>query len=425
MPEITRANTQASSWSTPSAVRPERVVSDLRELAALTGGPDGARRVCWTPVWQTARTWLRGKLAELPCTVEIDQAGNLWASILGAKPDAVVVGSHIDCVPHGGWLDGALGIVSAVEMLRMYAHARPPATLRLVDWADEEGARFGRSLFGSSAVAGTLIADSVRGLHDRDGIALPEALAACGVELDRALEAQERRSGIRAYLELHIEQGPVLESVGIPVGAVLGTVGVERHSVSFSGRTNHAGSTPMNMRHDALLAAARFGLEARESARARGGVATCGKISVEPGIVTAIPGTCTISLDQRALDASVLASMMADAQEASRRVAADEGVSVAWEPLWRIEPIPFDPTLVQFAADAAREVAGVAYSLPSGPLHDAAGMARLVPTAMLFVTSTQGVSHSPAEDTPIEHLELAVRAHGRLTQRTLEWVAAS
>ena len=329
-------------------VRPDRVIGHLRELAALTGGPDGARRLCWTPEWQKARDWLRAKLAELPCTIEIDQAGNLWATLAGQTPDVVVVGSHIDSVPHGGWLDGCLGITSALEMLRLYAQTPPPATLRLVDWADEEGARFGRSLFGSSATAGTLDPDSVRELKDREGIALPDALAC----------------------------------------------------------------------------AARFALEVRESAKRRGGVATCGVITVEPGIVTAIPGTCTITLDQRCLDADALAGMLADAREAAERIAADEGCTVTWDHIWRIEPIPFHPTLIRFAEESCREVAGVAHALPSGALHDAAEMARRVPTVMMFVTSIGGVSHSPAEDTPIEHLELLVRAHAGLTRRTLDRVAA-
>jgi len=252
--------------STPNAVQPDRVIADLRELAALTGGPDGARRLCWTDEWKTARAWLRGKLDELSAAVEVDPAGNLWATIPGRTPDAVVVGSHIDSVPRGGWLDGALGITSALEMLRLYAGTTPPATLRLVDWADEEGARFGRSLFGSSAAAGTLDPDSVRGLRDRDGVALPDALAAHGVDLDQAYRAGEQLTDVKAYLELHIEQGPILESKGIPIGPVLGTFGVERHAIHFTGRTSHAGSTPMNLRHDALACAARFALDVRESA---------------------------------------------------------------------------------------------------------------------------------------------------------------
>jgi N-carbamoyl-L-amino-acid hydrolase len=414
---------ESARITTPTEARPERVIADLRELATLTGGPDGARRLCWTPTWQQARDWLRGKLAALPCTVEIDAAGNLWATIRGHSSDVVVVGSHIDSVPAGGWLDGALGITGALEMLRLYADAMPPVTLRLVDWADEEGARFGRSLFGSSAAAGTLDIEAVRELRDRDGTPLPDALAAYGVSLDRVHEARARLSDVRAYLELHIEQGPVLEREGIPIGPVLGTFGVERHAIHFTGRTSHAGSTPMAMRHDALLSAARFALAVRESARLHGGVATCGRITVEPGIVTAIPGTCTITLDQRALDADALARMLADAREAAEQAAAAEGTTVAWEHLWRIEPIPFNPTLIGFAEDACREVVGTVRALPSGALHDAAEMARLVPTVMLFTSSIGGVSHSPVEDTPIEHLELAIQAYTRITARTLAWIA--
>ncbi len=418
------SNESVEQPASPRA-RPERVIADLRELAQLTGGPGGARRVCWTPEWLAARAWLTEKLAALPCQVETDEAGNLWAELSGGSEQIVVVGSHIDSVPHGGWLDGALGVTAALELLRASAESgTPPVTLRLVDWADEEGARFGRSLLGSSAAAGTLDLEQVRGLTDRDGVALPDALAACGVQLDRMREAGARLTDIAAYLELHIEQGPVLEEQGVPLAAVLGTVGVERHAVTFRGRASHAGSTPMHLRRDAFLSAARFALEAREGARAHGAVATCGAVSVEPGIVTAIAGTCTVSLDQRALDADVLAAMLAEARDSAGRIAAEEGTTVSWEPLFQIAPIPFHPTLVGFAEEACREVAGAALRLPSGPLHDAAEMARRAPTAMMFVTSLNGISHSPAEDTPIAHLELAVRAFAALTARTVAWVAS-
>jgi len=413
---------QTAIDSTPNAVQPDRVIADLRELAALTGGPDGARRLCWTDEWKTARAWLRGKLDELSAAVEVDPASNLWATIPGRTRDTVVVGSHIDSVPRGGWLDGALGITSALEMLRLYAGTTPPATLRLVDWADEEGARFGRSLFGSSAATGTLDPDSVRGLRDRDGVALPDALSAHGVDLDQAYRAGEQLTDVKAYLELHIEQGPILESKGIPIGPVLGTFGVERHAIHFTGRTSHAGSTPMDLRHDALACAARFALDVRESAKRRGGVATCGNITVAPGIVTAIPGTCMVTLDQRALDAEALSGMLRDAHDASERVAAEEGCQVEWEHLWDIEPIPFNPTLLGFAEDACRAVSDTYLALPSGALHDAAEMARRVPTVMLFVTSIGGVSHNPTEDTPLDHLRLAVQAYARLTARTLDWI---
>src|SRR6185295_16645777 len=193
----------------------QRVIADLREMAARTGTPDGAQRLAWGPVWREAREWFRGKIGELGLKIETDSAGNNWVTIPGASPRTVIVGSHLDSVPNGGWLDGALGVMAALEALRQHARAKPPVTLKLVDWADEEGARFGRSLFGSAAAAGSLKIDEVRELKDRHGTTLVEALAENGVALDRMLEAHLELKAIdaRAYLELHIEQGPVLESM--------------------------------------------------------------------------------------------------------------------------------------------------------------------------------------------------------------------
>ena len=249
----------------------ERPLKDLHELAELTGGPDGARRLAWSEDWRTAREWLLGKLAETDASVERDVAGNLWATIPGESEKIVVVGSHIDAVPHGGWLDGCLGLLAAVEVLRAHKGEKPAVTLKLIDWADEEGARFGRSLLGSSAAAGTLEPDAVRHLKDAQGITLPDALAENDVDLDTMGEAE--LPDIAAYLELHIEQGPRLEEAGKPAAAVIGCFGVERHSITFTGKASHAGSTPMNLRHDAFLAAARFGAR---RARIRRGARRCG-----------------------------------------------------------------------------------------------------------------------------------------------------
>jgi allantoate deiminase len=398
-----------------------RAVSELQELRRQTGTEDGAQRVAWTDTWITAREWLRSELDGIDgVTVETDQAGNTWATLPGDRDEFLIIGGHIDSVPDGGWLDGALNVVGGLEVLRALAGEPRPYTVKLVDWADEEGARFGRSLFGSSAAAGSLDPDSVRGLTDRDGTALPDALAAHGVDLDRALEASERLDGALAYLELHIEQGPVLEQMDIPLGVVLGTFGVQRHRVTFTGAHAHAGATPMHLRRDAFLAAARTALAWRDDAAARDDVrATTGIVKVSPGIVTAFNGTCELSLDQRALDANVLAEMLAAAKAASERIAAEEGCSVRWEQVWEIEPIPFDAGLIDLADDVVQEVAGTSHRLPSGPLHDAAEMARVIPTVMLFVKSLAGVSHTKEEDTPLEDLELSVRALHELARRTL------
>ena len=398
-----------------------RAVAGLQELRRLTGDEDGAQRIAWTDTWIAAREWLRRELDGIEgVTVETDQAGNTWASAPGEHERFVIVGGHLDSVPNGGWLDGALNVLGGLEVLRALAHEDRAVGLKLVDWADEEGARFGRSLLGSSACAGTLDPDAVRGLTDRNGWALPDALATHGVTLERMGDSGARLQGAAAYLELHIEQGPVLERMGLPLGVVLGTFGVQRHMVRFTGAHAHAGATPMDLRRDAFLAAARSALAWREDAARRDDVrATAGVVKVSPGIVTAFNGSCEVSLDQRALDADVLAEMLASAKEASARIAAEEGCEVAWEQVWEIEPIPFDDELIELADESIRQVAETSHRLPSGPLHDAAEMARVMPTVMLFVKSLGGVSHTKDEDTPIADLELSVRALDELTRRTL------
>ncbi|MFN8062393.1 MAG: Zn-dependent hydrolase [Vicinamibacterales bacterium] len=405
-----------------------RVIRDLRSLAALTSTPDGAQRLAWTPVWTRAREWFRAQVDALGLTVTHDAAGNAWVTLEGDSPRSVIVGSHLDSVPNGGWLDGVLGVMAGLEVLRRHASrsTRPPLTLRVVDWADEEGARFGRSLLGSSAAAGTLDVAAVRALVDRDGTGLPDALAAHGVDLDAIGEARRHLATIdaRAYLELHIEQGPVLESLGESAGVVIGTFGVERHRIRFVGQAAHSGSTPIPMRRDALLAAADTALACREIARrhstpAAGVVCTVGTVRVEPGIVTAVPGVCEISLDQRALDADVLASMLAEAKAAAEHHARDNGVSVEWSHIWRIEPRPFDPALIELCEAAVRTETGAATRLPSGPLHDAAEMVLHMPVVMQFVQSSRGLSHCKEEDTPESHLAAGIRAFLRLVDATI------
>src|SRR5918912_2518344 len=401
-----------------------RAVDELRELAELTGGPDGARRVAWTEEWERAREWFRGKLEEIESITEIetDEAGNVWATAPGDSERAVILGGHIDSVPNGGWLDGALNVVGALEVMRVLAPQQRPVTLRLVDWADEEGARFGRSLFGSGAAAGMLEPDDVRNLKDREGVALPDALEEHGVDLDKVNEAGRQLANAVAYLELHIEQGPVLERMDLPLGVVLGTFGVERHAVRFTGQQAHSGSTPMEVRRDAFIAAARSAIAFRDDAAARDDVrATTGFVNVSPAIVTAFNGWCEMSLDQRALDAAALADMLKAAKESSERAADEEGCEVEWERLWRIEPILFNEELIELAEEACNEVAGQSHRLPSGPLHDAAEMARLMPTVMLFVKSLGGLSHTKDEDTPEEDLEMSVRALYSLAKKTMEW----
>jgi hydantoinase/carbamoylase family amidase len=410
--------------TTTSVMDTGRVLDDLRELARLTGGPDGARRVCWTDEWSRAREFLRSRLDELRVDISIDEAGNLWAELPGEREQFVIVGSHVDSVPAGGWLDGALGIFAAVEALRAHSSGEaPPVGLRLVDWADEEGARFGRSLFGSSACAGTLEVDDVRDLRDREGERLEDVIARYGVELDRVHESGARLDGACAYLEMHIEQGPVLESRGEPAATVLGTCGVERHVAVFTGQTAHAGATPMGLRRDSFAATAQAALAIREVGFRHDGVCTVGGATSEPGVVTAVAGRTEMLLDQRHLDPEALAAMLAEAREACDRAADDQGCEVELRHIWSIPPIPFDDRLIERARRAVVEAGGKDTAIPSGPLHDAAEMARLIPTVMVFSSSSPPVSHTKEEDTPEDDLRVAIEAYGRTVNAAVEAAA--
>ena len=409
------------------SLEPQRTVNQLKELRTLTGDENGAQRVAWTDTWLQARGWFQSRLEHLPIEHHYDAAGNSWATLEGESQATLILGGHLDSVPNGGWLDGCLGVLASLEVLRRFADefgGRPPVTIRLVDWADEEGARFGRSLLGSSAFAGTSSIDADRGRADKDGIRLEDAVARCGFPIDRFPEATRERKNAASYLELHIEQGPVLERLGLPLGVVLGTKGVERHSITFLGQEAHSGSTPMDARRDALAAAAKLALEIRSIARKhQDAVCTMGSVKTFPGIVTAVVGRCETTLDQRDLDAQVLAGMYREAQEASRRFAREESCTEQWSRIWSIEPIQFHPALLDLCEEAVREVAGAAHRLPSGPLHDAAEVARSgIPAVMMFVQSLRGLSHTKLEDSREEHLEMAVQALDRLATKAVKWI---
>jgi hydantoinase/carbamoylase family amidase len=411
------------------SIDPKRTVAELKELRALTGDENGAQRVAFTPVWVQTRTWLKQKLASLPVETHTDAAGNFWATLRGEGERALLIGGHMDSVPNGGWLDGCLNVMAGVEILRrinaQYG-GKPPITVRLVDWADEEGARFGKSLFGSSACSGKLDMSEARSLKDKAGIGLPEALREIGVDFERVKDSGVELKNAAAYLELHVEQGPVLLDLDLPLGAVLGTFGVERHAVTFHGQAAHSGSTPMNRRKDAFLAAGKMSQEIYQIAERNGGVCTIGSCTTKPGIVTSVVEECRITLDQRHLDAKVLAQMLTEARAASERFSGEGNVRVTWERLWQIEPRPFHPALIELCDEAIRETGVKSHRLPSGPLHDAAETCGAgVPTVMMFVQSLHGISHNKIEDTKEEHLELCVRAFDKLATKVMAWIAKS
>jgi hydantoinase/carbamoylase family amidase len=407
-------------------LNPKRTIAELKELRALTADESGAQRVAFTGLWAGAREWLREKAASIPAETHRDEAGNFWATLPGESEKALLIGGHIDSVPNGGWLDGCLNTLAGLELLRRI-HAqyggRPPVTVRLVDWADEEGARFGKSLFGSSACSGNLNLDEARALKDRDGTTLSDALKQNEIDLENVKACGKELANAAAYLELHIEQGPVLLDLDLPLGTVLGTVGVERHAITFRGQAAHSGSTPMNRRKDAFLAAAKMSPEIYRIAERNGGVCTIGSCTTKPGIVTSVVEECRITLDQRHLDGSALGRMLQEAKDASDRFAKEGNVTVEWDRIWNIEPILFHEELINFADEAIREAGASPYRLPSGPLHDAAEVARAgVPTIMMFVQSLHGISHNKIEDTKEEHLELAVTAFDRLADKAMLWI---
>ena len=406
---------------------PQAVIADLDELANASGGRfAGAKRLAWTPQWMEARAWLRSKLEAIGLEPTLDEAGNLWAAITGQSDRFLIVGSHIDAVPDGGWLDGALGLLTALEVVRQLQRSGQslPIGVRFVDWADEEGARFSRSLLGSSAAAGTLIPDDVRGLTDANGVALGDALAACEVDVDRAVNATRSLAGAAAYLELHIEQGPVLLDTGRLATPVSGTFGVERHLMIFTGQAAHAGSTPMRLRQDSLAAAARAALEIRESAITHGGVATVGRMDSTPGVVTAVAGRTEMQLDQRHLDPDALAAMLSDAVVSCRAAADAFGCAVEVNRIFGATPTPFHPDLVEIVAAAVRDAGGGdGEPIPSGPLHDATEVGRLVPTAMIFAQSDPPISHAAIEDSPQAALEVAIDAYGRTVGQVIDLIS--
>ncbi len=421
-----------------------RVVADLLELRSLTstpveggapqtvggepwdGPPLGSARLAWTEPWQRARDWFVSTFDGIPVDVSTDPAGNLWVTLQGARPERVVLGSHLDSVPNGGWLDGCLGVLAGAEVLRALHRdgVELPVSVSVVDWADEEGARFGRSLFGSGAVSGTLDVDAVRDLVDNDGRTLGDVVREYGVELETALTAGDVVSSIVASAEIHIEQGPILEAADLRLAALHGILGVERRMVRLKGQACHAGATPIPLRRDPTVAASRMAIAIREMGLAHDAFTTVGVWRVHPSVPTAVNSRTEFSVDMRHLSRDVLDELVAGLEELTTRIAAEEDVECELDVLWSIDPIAFEPDLVEFAADAVEARSGVRQVMPSGPMHDSAEMVIAgVPTVMLFTPSIHGLSHTHIEDTAFADVELGVAAFDDLVRRMLPWAA--
>jgi allantoate deiminase len=385
------------------------LAADLEEAARIGAEGGGVSRFAWTPELAQANDWLVGRLQELGLETEIDAAGNVLGRWEEGQGTAVLVGSHLDTVPRGGRYDGALGVLAALEVVRTLK--REGVSLRrplwIVSFNDEEGSRFQTGMLGSRAFIGDLDPEDWR----RRGVA--DAMAAGGFDFERLGEAKAV-DRVGAYLELHIEQGPVLEQEGLDLGIVSGIAGLLGLRVRLTGEANHAGTTPMASRRDALAGAARIVLELRDQARSRGDMtANVGILTVAPGGFNVIPGTAEFTIDARAGDAAGFARAEKFVRETLERVAAEEQLELEVTETHRKPPTPLDPELQELLAQAAAAEGATARSMPSGAGHDAMVLAKHVPAAMLFVPSRAGISHSPDEYTSPEHCELGARVLAR------------
>lgn len=399
------------------------VYASLAELARIGGGADGGvTRVAWSPTLFDAYAWAGERMRTMGLEVEIDLAGNLigrWpAGPRGSS--AVLVGSHLDTVPSGGRFDGVLGVVAAIHAVALLKEEgfEPARPLWIVAFMDEEGTRFNAALFGSRALSG----EDVTGLGERvdaAGESLREAMAAAGFDLDQVGDAH-RLGDVGTYIELHVEQGPVLEAEGLEIGVVTSIVGLRGYRVRLTGEANHAGTTPMGLRRDAFVGAARIALELRDAARSRDAVtANVGKIVVEPGGANVVPGLADFTIDVRAGTPAGMVELEDVVREIVARVAAEEGLEPDLQQTFSLDPLELDPALVDAVERAAADAGASSMRMPSGAGHDAMVVGRHVPAAMLFIPSRRGISHSPEEHSSPEHVELGMRVLAGFLRQTL------
>lgn len=390
---------------------PGSVVASLDELAEIGRDLDGGvTRIAWSPELFEAYAWVRDRLLALGLSVEIDAAGNLLARWEVGSGLPVLVGSHLDTVPAGGRFDGVLGVVAAVHAVELLESEgfEPDRPLWIAAFMDEEGTRFNTALFGSRAFAG----GDLRELGDRvdaSGTTLREAMTAAGFDLERVGDARQVDQ-IGAYLELHIEQGRVLEAESRDIGVVTSIVGLRGYRVRLHGEANHAGTTPMQLRRDAFVGAARIALELRDHARARKDVTTnVGKIAVSPGGANVVPGLADFTIDARAATPESIADVERLVRETVARVAMEEGLAFDLQQTFSLEPLELDPRLVDTVERAAIAEGANTMRMSSGAGHDAMVVGRHVPAAMFFVPSRGGISHSPDEFSDPSHVELGMR----------------
>jgi N-carbamoyl-L-amino-acid hydrolase len=381
-----------------SLSRLQNRVLALARFGALPGG--GVTRMCWSPPYEAARTWLLGELKTAGLATWVDPAGNVFGALgtEGLRPGAPIVltGSHIDTVPEGGILDGALGVIAGLECLHVIRESgtRPARPLAVAAWSDEEG-RYG-SLFGSRAFCGRLDAAAIPNMAAVDGDRLVDAMGRAGFDALRAADAVAPRGSVAAYVELHIEQGPRLEEAGVPIGVVEAIVGVRRTRLIFHGQADHAGTTPMERRRDAFLAAADYALKARELVVTRGGpraVTNFGVVQVHPGASNIVPGRAELVHEMRDPDAGVLEQLARECDALAREVTAARGIRLELRPMSATTPAPCAPR-IQATIEEACATLGLGWQrLYSAAGHDAQNLAGVTESGMIFIPSRGGKSH--------------------------------
>ncbi len=390
-------------------VNPQRLRQTLEKLSEFGRNPDGGvTRLGFSEADLAAREYVMGLMRQAGLEVRVDPAGNIFGRRTGTeKLPVLLFGSHIDSVPHGGNFDGDVGSMGALEVIRALNDHRVPTRhpLEVVIWTNEEGHHFGKGVFGSSAAAG-LLGQEILQRRDDQGLSLGDWLRRYGQDPARFAEARMRPGAVAGYLELHIEQGAVLDEARVPIGVVQGIVGIHWWTCTATGFANHAGTTPMNRRQDALAAAARAALGVREEVRGEPGqqVGTVGYMKVEPGARNIIPARVKFPVELRDLDAAKIERIWARIQKRFAEIVREENVRIECVSLSVDQPAHTDPAFREVIRQAAQAAGLATMEIPSGAGHDAQNMARLAPMGMIFVPSRGGISHSPREFTPWEEV---------------------
>jgi len=396
--------------SEPLRVDFQRLRSDIEQLAAIGRSADhGIYRMAFSDGDMAGRDWLRGRIEDAGLAFHQDGAANLHGRLgWDGSSASVMTGSHIDTVPGAGHLDGALGVLCGLEALRSLQEqgARLRRPVELVAFSDEEG-RFG-GMFGSQAMAGELTPESIHGACDLQGVTLVEAMAARGLDAMAALDAQRAPGSIHAFVELHIEQGPVLDRSATPIGVVEGITGLQRWEVRLVGQANHAGTTPMDMRRDAFQGLAEFSMATGRVLEEHGGprsVTTIGRVDLLPGAANVVPGEARFALELRDTDPQVLAELADAFRRTLSAIARRRELMFEFEVVSDIAPVACDPLVIQAVADTATRLGLEQRRMPSGAAHDTQKLARIAPAGMVFVPSKEGRSHSAAEWTAWSDIE--------------------